>query len=177
MKIVVMIAAALLCANTAAAQDIKMSREIERLAERATQSVNVTLDGTLLQLAGKFLSSSDPEQRIAKSLISNLKAIYVRSFEFANVGEYSSADVESLRAQLKVPVWSRIVGVRSGRSGEDVDVFLKMDKDKMAGVVVIAAEARRLTVVNIDGPIDLEQLALLGGQFGIPKLDVEKPRK
>jgi hypothetical protein len=70
-----------------------------------------------------------------------------------------------------------VVGVRSSRGGEDVDVFLKMEKDRIAGLVVIAAQATQLTFVNIVGPIDLEQLSSLGGQFGIPKLEVERPKK
>lgn len=176
-NVVVLTALLVLSVNTAQAQDINIPREIERLAEKAVNTVNVTVDGLLLQLAGRALSSADPEQRIAKNLISNLKGIYVRSYEFASPGQYSVADLESLRSQMKVPAWSRVVGVRNTRGGEDVDVFLKMEKERITGVVVIAAQALQLTVVNIMGPIDLEQLASLGGQFGIPKLEVERPRK
>ena len=174
---VVLTALLVLPVNTAHAQDINIPREIERLADKAVNTVNVTIEGALLRLAGTVLSSADPEQRVAKNLISGLKGIYVRSFEFAGPGQYSVSDVESLRSQMKVPAWSRVAGVRNTRDGEDVDVFLKMEKDRITGVVVIAAQARQLTVVNIVGPIDLEQLASLGGQFGIPKIEVERPRK
>jgi hypothetical protein len=167
----------LLSASAARGQDITIPGNIEKLAGKAVETVNVTVDGALLQLAGKFLSASDPEQRVAKNLIGNLKGIYVRSFEFASPGEYSEADVESVRSQLKAPVWSKMASVRSKRDGEDVDVFFKMEKDKIAGLVVIAAQPQELTFVNIVGPIDLDQLASLGGQFGIPKLDVERSRK
>jgi hypothetical protein len=176
-NVVVLTALLVLSAHAVHAQDIVIPRDIDRLSAKAVNTVNVTVDGTLLQLASKFLSSSDPEQQIAKNLISSLKGIYVRSFEFAGPGQYSEADVESLRAQLKVPMWSRIVGVRSHKDGEDVDVFLKMEKDRITGVVVIAAQANQLTVVNIVGPIDIDKLASLGGQFGIPKLEVERPKK
>lgn len=176
-NVVALTALLVLSAHAVHAQDVVIPRDIERLSAKAVNTVNVTVDGTLLQLAAKFLSSSDPEQQIAKNLISSLKGIYVRSFEFAGPGQYSEADVESLRAQLKVPIWSRIVGVRSHKGGEDVDVFLKMEKDRITGVVVIAAQANQLTVVNIVGPIDIDKLASLGGQFGIPKLEVERPKK
>jgi hypothetical protein len=167
----------LLSANAVQGQDITIPANIEKLAGKAVETVNVTVDGALLQLAGKFLSSSDPEQRVAKNLIGSLKGIYVRSFEFASPGEYSEADVESVRSQLKAPVWSKMASVRSRKDGEDVDVFFRMEKDKIAGLVVIAAQPQELTFVNIVGPIDLDQLASLGGQFGIPKLDVERSRK
>ena len=167
----------LLPAGAARAQDVTLPKSLERLADKAVQSVNVTVDGALLQLAAKFLSPNDPEQRAVKSLISNLKGIYVRSFEFAVPGEYTPADVESLRSQLKEPAWTRMASVRSRKEGEDVDVFFRMEKERIAGLVVIAAQPRVLTFVNIVGPIDLEQLASLGGQFGIPNLQIERPRK
>ena len=101
-----------------AAQDVTIPVNVERLAARAVETVNVTVDGVLLQLAGKFLSSTDPDQTAVKNLIGKLKGIYVRSFKFANEGEYSEADVESLRSQLPAPVWSKMVTVRSRNDGE-----------------------------------------------------------
>ena len=156
------------------AQDVVVPQNIERLGQRAVNAVNVTVDGALLQLASKFLSANDPDQRIVKEVISGLKGVYVRSFEFASAGEFSDADVESLRATVKGPNWQRMVNVRSTRGGENVDVFFRIEKDKIAGLVVIAAQARQLTFVNIVGQIDIEQLAKLGGHMGIPKIDLEK---
>lgn len=176
MKRVVWLAALTLVLPPAAAwaQDVTIPKNIERLAERAGNTVNVTVDGALLGLAAKFLSSKDPEQRVAKELISGLKGVYVRSFEFDAPGQYTEADVESLRALMKGPNWQRMVGVRSRRDAENVDVFFKMDHDRVAGIVVIAAQPRQLTFVNIVGTINLEQLALLGGNMGIPKIEIGK---
>src|SRR6476660_9411253 len=135
-------------ASAARGQDVKIPPNVEKLAAKAVETVNVTVDGALLQLAGKFLSSTDPDQKKIKVLIDNLKGIYVRSFEFANEGEYSEADVESLRSQLRGSEWSRIVNVTSKKGGDNVDVAYKMDKGKIAGLVVIAAEPKELTIVN-----------------------------
>jgi hypothetical protein len=157
----------------ASAQEIRIPPNVERLAGRAIETVNVTVDGALLQLASKFLSSTDREQAVAKSVISGLKGIYVRSFKFANEGEYSEADVESLRSQVKEPAWSKMVSVRS-KTSDNVDVYFRMEKGTIAGLVVIAADPRELTFVNIDGPINLDQLSSLGGQFGIPEVDIQK---
>jgi hypothetical protein len=162
-------------ATAAAAQDVTIPMNVERLAARAVETVNVTVDGALLQLAGKFLSSTDPDQAAVKNLIGKLKGVYVRSFKFANEGEYSEADVEPLRSQLRAPVWSKMVTVRS--PNDNVDVFFKMEKDQIAGLVVIAAQLKELTVVNIVGPIDLDQLSSLSGQFGIPKVDLKGAQK
>ena len=161
-----------LTAHAVQAQDVTIPLNIEKLSAKAVESVNVTVDGALLQLAAKFLSRSDPEQRAVKNLISNVKGVYVRSFEFAGPGQYSEADVDALRAQLKAPQWSRMVNVRSTRGGENVDVFFKMDKERIAGLVLIATQPHELTIVNIVGAIDLDQLASLGGYFGIPQVNV-----
>jgi hypothetical protein len=36
--------------------------------------------------------------------------------------------------------------------------------------LIISAEPKEFTVVNIVGPVDLEKLAGLEGQFGIPRI-------
>jgi Domain of unknown function (DUF4252) len=152
------------------AQEIKLPAHLDALAAKAEESVNVTLDKSMLQLARKFLSDKDPDEARARQLIAGLDGIYVRSFEFAAPGGYTAADVEAIRAQLQAPGWSRVVGVKSKLSGEDVDVYFKdAGGGRLGGIVVIDAEATELTIVNILGVLDPAQLSDLGGQFGIPR--------
>jgi hypothetical protein len=153
------------------AQNVKIPANIESLSAKAKETVEVTMDGPMLRWASKFLSADDPDEEKAAKLVANLKGIYVRSYEFDSDGAYPMADVDALRAQFRSPMWSRVVGVRSERDGDNVDVFFKLENDKMAGIVVIAAEARELTVVSIDGPLEVDQLADLGGEFGVPRFD------
>jgi Domain of unknown function (DUF4252) len=167
-----MVVFGLLARSSWAQQDVKMPVNLEKLAEHATESVDVTLDTSMLQLASKFLSKDDPEEVQVKRLVSKLKGVYVRSFEFDKEGQYSLSDVEAIRAQLKTPVWSRIVGVRSLK-GENSEVYLKKDGEQIGGLVVIAAEPKELTIVHIDGPINPEDLSSLGGHMGIPRLGSE----
>ena len=42
----------------------------------------------------------------------------------------------------------------------------------MRGFVIVAAEARELTVVNIVGDLDLASLGKLTGKFGIPNIQM-----
>lgn len=152
------------------AQEIKLPVEVEKLSSTAKETIEVKMDGPMLRWASKFLSAEDPDEQKAAQLVQNLKSIYVRNFEFDKEGAYSSAEVEALRSQFGPPVWSRIVGVRSERNGENVDVYFKLENEKMAGIVIISAEPKELTFVNIVGPIEVDQLADLGEEFGIPKL-------
>jgi hypothetical protein len=159
-----------------ALSDITMPVNLDKLAARATESVDVNLDASMLQLASKFLSKDDADEARVKNLVSKLKGVYVRSFEFDKEGQYSMSDVESIRSQLKTPMWSRIVGVKSLK-GENSEIYLKKQGDQIGGLVVIAAEPRELTVVHIDGPINPEDLTELQGHMGIPKIGKHKPQK
>lgn len=152
------------------AQDMKLPPGVEKLSAKAKETVEVTMDGPMLKWASKFLSAEDPEEKKAAELVKNLKGIYVRSYEFSDEGAYSAAEVEALRSNFRSPEWSRVVGVRSEHDGENVDVFFRLENEEMAGIVIIAAEPKELTVVNIVGPLEVDQLADLGGEFGIPKL-------
>ena len=154
------------------AQEIKLPASLDRLAQKAEESVDVTLDGSLLKLAARFLSDKDDED-VAKirRIIGKLEGVYVRSYQFAEDGQYNRADVESVRSQLQAPAWGRIVGVRSRHSGQDVDVFLKVPGNgTLGGAVVIVTDPRQLTFVNIVGTIDPADVAELGGQFHIPRM-------
>lgn len=168
---------AFVCLLPLAGQDIKIPPSIEKLADRASEVVDVTLDASLLQLAARFLPNNDPDTANIKRLVSGLKGIYVRSFQFDKPGEYAASDVDAVRAQLRGPNWSRIVGVRKMKSGEHTEVYLRTESGNITGLTVVAAEAKELTIVNINGPIRPEDLQELGGHFGIPKLDGDSGRK
>lgn len=157
-----------------AAQEIKLP---PNFGANASETVDVSLDSNMLQLASKFLSAAKPDEAQARKLIAGLKSIHVKTFEFDKAGQYNPADVEGVRAQFKGPGWSRVVGVQSKKDGENSEIFIQADKDgKISALGVIAAEAKELTIVSILGAIDPEQLGELGGRFGIPKIDIGKKK-
>jgi hypothetical protein len=164
-----------LIAGLAPAQDVKWN--YDKLAAKASDTVDVSLSGSLLRFATKFLSDDDKDEAKVKKLIVGLKGIYVKSFEFKKPGEYTAADVEAFRAPLHAPEWERIVGVHSSEDGENVEVYLKNADKGIGGLAIIATEPKQLTLVNIVGNIDLDSLSELGGHFGIPDVDVEKNDK
>ena len=155
-----------------AAQEFRIPASLDKLAEKASEVVDVTLDSSMLQLASRFLSDKDPDEARVKRLVSGLKGVYVKSFEFDKTGEYEESDVAAMRAQLRPPAWSRIVGVRSKKSGENAEVFIGSDSGQITALVVIAAEPKELTVVSIVGSIKPEDLRDLGVNFGIPKMEL-----
>jgi Domain of unknown function (DUF4252) len=155
------------------AQQFKFPPDLERLAAKASEVVDVNMDRRMLDFASRFMDADDDVE--AKALIKNLKGVYVKSFEFERPGEYTQADVELFRAQLRGPQWSKVVEARSKRDGENVEIYFRLENGASQGLAIISAGAKELTLVNIDGPIDPQQLSLLDGQFGIPPVEIKRP--
>jgi len=156
---------------------LKIPDSFSKLADKAEEVVDVTLDPSTLSLASRFLSGKSEDERAAKQLVSKLKGIYVRSYTFAKEGEYSMADVELLRNQMRGPGWSCIVSVHSKKERENANVCFLSHNGTVEGLAVLAANPKELTIVSIAGSIDPEQLGLLEGQFGIPKVNVDTKKK
>ena len=152
-------------------------KNLEPLAKKASEVVDVNVDGPLLKLASRFMAADDnPGDRDALGVIKNLKGIYVKNFEFDKPGEYSQADVEAIRSQLQSPAWSRIVSARNKNEGETTEVYLMTASDggTVLGMAIINAQPKELTVVNIVGPIDIDKLSALEGKMGIPRMGEEE---
>jgi len=143
---------------------------LDKLFPKAVETVDVRIDGSLLLMASKFLRSDKADEAAVKEIVQALKGVYVKGVEFDKEGEYSDADVESVRQQLSAPGWERIVGVRSKRDGENVEVFLMINNDAVIeGIGVLISDPKQVMVVNVVGPLDPEKINNLRGQFGIPK--------
>ena len=163
-------------AATTGAQNPRIqTSQLDALAAKATQTVDVNIDERLMQLTARFLSSKDEDEAKVKELVNGLKGIYVKSFEFENEGQYTEADLEGIRSQLRNTAWDRIVNVNSKKEGS-VEVYLMKTGDQVSGLAVLATDPKEITVVNIIGPIDLEKLTQLEGQFGIPELEIERAK-
>lgn len=138
------------------------------LADKADEVVDVTLDADMLRLAAKFLSGKDSEERAVREMIGGLKGIYVRSYEFSEAGQYDRKLIDRIKSQLG-PSWKPLVTVRS-KTKDNVSIMADMHGENVTGLIIIATEPREFTIVNIEGPIDIDRLAELSGQFGIPEI-------
>ncbi|HEX6649210.1 MAG TPA: DUF4252 domain-containing protein [Pyrinomonadaceae bacterium] len=159
------------------AQDSRIQLSgLDHLAAKASQTVDVNIDERLVKIAARAFSDKDIDEKKIKDLLTGVKGVYVKSFEFETDGQYSPADVELIRSQLRGPGWSRLVGVTSKKDG-NVEVYLLFQGEQVAGLAVLHTDDRELTVVNIVGPVDLDKLAALEGQLGIPDLEIERKPK
>jgi hypothetical protein len=144
---------------------------LDRLAASASEVVDITLDGSTLKMALRFIG--DDQQ--LRQAVSGLQGVYVKSFEFDKPGCYRKSDTDAVRAQLQGPGWSRLVGVTS-RKGEDTGIWVQADPatSGFRRLVVLSAEPRELVVVELVGTVDLDKLGALQGRLGIPKVTEDR---
>ncbi len=147
--------------------------EFPALAKRAAQSVVISLDSSLLHQASGFINErSGANGTAVNDLLKGIRGIYVRSYSFDKPGEYSGADLEAVKAQLLAPGWQPVVSTHDLKQRKDLDIYLRRSGKRTDGLAIIATAPRQLTIVNIVGAIDLDRLARLQGQFGIPDLGI-----
>jgi hypothetical protein len=171
----ILLALFLLTAITINAQDARLRFErLNALENKAQDVVEVNVDGKLLELAKRVLVKvKDQDAKKVGAAINGLKGIYVRVYNFANENEYNTADIDEIRNQLNSPGWERLANVRSKKNNQKVDVFTMFTGDTMSGVAVVVSESKRIALVNVIGPIDIDLLAELSGRMNIPKIDIE----
>ncbi len=145
----------------------------DSLASKATSSVNISLDPSLLMLATQFMDN-DPDAAAVKDVVSGIEGIYVRSFQFATDNAYPRSDVDRVRKQIDVAGWKKVISIHKSPENEDVDVSMLRQNNRVQGLVIIATNPRKFTIVNIVGSVDLAKLSKLQGKFGVPNLQLDQ---
>lgn len=172
-KWILLLATLIFAAVPLAAQQ-RLNIDIPGLADKAAETTDVTLDGSMLRLAAKFLNNDG--DRDVRDIVKGLQAIYVRSYEFDKEGEYDRNVIDKVRAQLG-PSWKRMVKVKS-RDRENTEIYLDMGNgDTPNGLLVLSAEPKELTIVHLVGSIDIDRLSSIEGNFGIPRVTVSEHKE
>ncbi len=146
--------------------------EFAHLADKATESVNISISPWLLRTAAMFIDEDDADSAATKKLLAGIKSIEIRRYAFATDSAYSSADLDAVRRQLDGPGWSRLIQVRGAKNSEDVDMYILIENNRTQGFALIASEPREFTIINIVGSISLEDLPQLERQLHLPKVGV-----
>lgn len=153
---------------------------LDKLSEKAARVTDVTLDGSLLQFAVNLIekvSDDDKDVEQLKSIVKNLKGIYIKSFEFDEASQYSKADIDAIRSQLTSPRWTKIVQSIEKRHNEYDEIYLLKNGDRVAGVVILVAEAKELTVVNLVGEVPMDKVASLERHLSFGDKQSDKPKR
>ena len=128
------------------AQNITIN--LDSVAAKAKEKTEVTLEGPLLEQALKSL----PE-----GIKASVNRVLIREYEFEEEGQYSEADIEAIRKQVGPGTgWSRVLS--SKEDGEITEIYMLSQNGKPGGLLLISAEKKELTVINIGGTVDLASL-------------------
>ena len=101
----------------------------------------------------------------------------MKSYEFKSEGQFTEADLASVREQLSGPGWSRIVDIKSLDDADDnAEVYVATDAGRVEGMAILSVEPKEVTVINIVGSIDIEKLKRLEGSLGIPRIQTHHKR-
>ena len=140
------------------------------LAKKATETVDITLDGDMLKSATNMMGAGahhDPAGKDLSTMVDGLKAITVRSFTFDKPDMYSEQEVAGVLAQVNAPGWKKIISVHE--KGERVEIHMR-ENSADGGLLIVSEEPKELTIVNIAGKINLDQLRQLQGHMGVPSM-------
>jgi len=144
--VVVAVLAGMTLVPSASAQ--KLELKFDALAAKASDKAEVDLDGALLKLA---------LQHSGIDLFGGVQAIHVRHYAFDHDGSWSEKDLEPLRKQVsEASGWSRVLTVKE--HDENIEVFMLSRGDKVNSCLIVAAEARELSVVYLKGTLTLAQV-------------------
>jgi hypothetical protein len=140
---------------------------LAHLRSRAIHAADVDIDirGLPLGLAGWLGDDHDSDAGVIRSALAALHTVQVRHYEFDSDFADSKADVEAVREQFSGPGWSRIAQVRDQKDGQDVDIYLAIDRTRIRGLAVVASEPRQFTLINAVGSLDLAQVDALRRHF------------
>lgn len=158
-----------LCAQSI---DFKM---LDKLGEKAKESSVVSLGPDQLGMVAG-LTAEKGKQGLG-DLAKTLKSVQVRSYEFAEKGQYDVEIVRAFRDKVtSTGSWVNIISTKE--QGGFTDIMIQKGPDgKSSGFLIVAAEPREVSIVHIDGPMDLASLGKLGGLAGIPEIAGGAPKK
>jgi hypothetical protein len=135
------------------------------LAKKATEAVDITLDSDMLKSASSMMGGgASPD---VSGVVSGLKSITVRSFKFDKPNMYSPQEVAGVLAQAGAPGWKKVISVH--KQDELVEIHMR-ENSTDGGLLIVTEQPLALTVINIAGKINMDQLRQLQGHMGVPSM-------
>jgi hypothetical protein len=146
--------------------------DFQPLADKATDSVNISVSPWLLRTMTSLVDAQDADGVKTKEILGRIQSIDIRSYEFATDFVYSRQDIESVRRQLTGPGWTQLMQSHNREKGEDLDIYLSMENNRTTGFALIACEPREFTIINIVGSVSAEDLPKIENYLHLPKRGV-----
>jgi len=131
--------------------------------------MEINIHGALLRLVAEASELEDPE--LAR-MLRRLRGVYVRGFDLDGLDlERVRRFKQDISETLERRRWDSFVRVRD--RDEDIDFYVRMQNDDIAGLVVMSIDRTENETVflNIVGNIRPEEIGRIGRKFGVGGLD------
>ena len=124
-------------------------------------TVMINIGGLLLNFIGAA-SKEDPE---AAALLRSLKGVRINVYQTAGETGPALEQLTKVKNMLKDQDWEPVVQVKE--SGEEVQIFMKIDGEVIHGLVVMAVDGHEAVFINILGMLDPSQLSEVLDQLDV----------
>lgn len=159
-----MLAALILMATSAYAQLPLNLQSLDKLEAKAKSKTRMDMDEAMVKSAAGGLNGQKADEAEVKKVTEGLKGFFLRAYEFDKEGQFKLDDLKPLRDQLKAPEWVSMI--QSSEDDELVEIWIHRTRGEADGMLLIAAEAKELTVIYAIGVKDVSQLGNVGRQLG-----------
>jgi hypothetical protein len=112
--------------------------------------VMINIGGPLMQLLSAAAQGSDDPEVAA--IMRNLQGVRVNVYDTGGNTAPALVQMNQARQALQASDWQPFVQVKE--QGEDVQMFTKIDGDKMQGMAIMVVNAEEAVFLNILGEID-----------------------
>ncbi|WP_031499347.1 DUF4252 domain-containing protein [Bryobacter aggregatus] len=141
---------------------------LKGLEDKAKEATSIDLGPDQLKLMMGF--ANDGGSKDLQNLARTIELVQVRTYEFDKENMYSLADMEALRAKVKNSDFVPFLSVKEKKGF--TEILMRKGPKGLRGFVLLSAEPREITVINIVGDLDLNSLSKLSGKFGIPEINL-----
>ncbi len=125
--------------------------------------VKISIGGALLGFVGAMTENDDPE---TAAIFNKLKGIRVSVYSTEDAGADAALEqVDHVKSMLQNSNWEAIVQVND--DGEQVQIFMKMNGNKMDGLTLMAVDSEEAVFINVIGQLDPKELSQVMDNFDI----------
>jgi hypothetical protein len=133
-------------------------KTLDKLAAKATESDNITIDADTLKAVGS-LTGKDGD---LSEKIKDLKALYVRDYKYAEEGQYDPAVLAPLFAYLNRPEWKKILDSKEPKETAQICVRPRSNGDP-GGMAIVSVKPKEVSVIFISGSVNPADIGKLNG--------------
>ena len=131
--------------------------------------VMINIGGPLMEFLALAAKNSDDPQ--AAALMQGLEGVRVNIYNTDGNLDPALAQMAEAKAALEAAQWQPIIQVRE--EGENVQMFSRIEGDKMQGMAIMVVNAEEAVFLNILGTIDPSQVGRVMDQLNVD-VDVDE---